>query len=88
MVEPKLTLFKMQIKSCFRQSSKLCQAHFSNAPEVFDTVDVRLFISKFIGTMLNSVMLFIPQVHKAIVASPTIGVDRAFKVYFTLDHRL
>lgn len=39
MVKPKLTLFKMQIKSGFGHSAELCEAHFGNAPEIFNTFD-------------------------------------------------
>jgi light-regulated signal transduction histidine kinase (bacteriophytochrome) len=46
MIEPKLTLFKMQIKSRFRKPSKLGQTHFSDAPEVFDAVNMGLTICK------------------------------------------
>ena len=53
MVEPKLTLFKMQIKSRFRKSPELCQAHFSNAPEVFNSVNMGLAVGKFVVSMLN-----------------------------------
>jgi len=55
MVEPKLTFFKMQIKSGFGQTSELCEAHFNNAPKVFDPVYVRFFISKLIVSMLDSI---------------------------------
>ena len=46
MVEPKLALLEMQIKSGLGQTSKHCKAHFSDAPKVFDTVNMRYFIPK------------------------------------------
>jgi len=52
MVEPKLALLEMQIKSRLGQTSKLCKAHFSDAPKVFDTVNMRYFISEFIEELL------------------------------------
>ncbi len=81
MVEPKLALLEMQIKSGLGQTSKLCKAHFSDAPKVFDTVNMRYFISEFIVSMLDSIMLFITQVYQTVIAFPAIGVDRAFKVH-------
>ena len=77
MIEPKLTLFKMQIKSRFRKPSELGQTHFSDAPEVFDAVNMGLTICKFVVAMLNPMMLFITQVNQAVIAFPPIGVDRA-----------
>jgi hypothetical protein len=44
MIEPKLTFFKMQIKSSFRQSSELGQPHFSDTPEVFNSVNMGLVV--------------------------------------------
>ena len=85
MVEPKLTLFKMQIKSRFRKSSELCQTHFSNAPEVFNSVDMGLTVCKFVVSVLNPMMFFVTQ---AIIAFPPIGVDGALKVYLAADHPL
>ncbi len=79
MVEPKLALLEMQIKSGLGQTSKLCKAHFSDAPKVFDTVNMRYFISEFIVSMLDSIMLFITQVYQTVIAFPAIGVDRALK---------
>ena len=88
MVEPKLTLFKMQIKSRFRKSSELCQTHFSNALEVFNSVDMGLTVCKFVVSVLNPMMFFVTQVNQAIIAFPPIGVDGALQVYLAPDHRL
>ena len=88
MVESKLTFFEMQIKSGFRQTSELCEAHFSYAPKVFDTINKRCFVSELIVSMLDSIMFFITQVYQTVIAFPAIGVDRALKVHLTLDHRL
>ena len=88
MVEPKLTLFKMQIKSRFRKSSELCQTHFSDAPEVFDSVNMGLTVCKFVVSMLNPMMFFVTQVNQAIVAFPPIRVDCALKSYLAPDHCL
>ena len=88
MIEPKLTFFKMQIKSRFGKASELCQTHFSNSPKVFDAINMGLAVCKFIVAMLNSIMLFITQVHKTVIALPPIGVDGAFKIHLAPDHRL
>ena len=88
MIEPKLTLFKMQIKSRFRKSPELGQSHFSDAPEVFNSVNMGLAVCKFVVAMLNPVMLFIAQVNETVITFPSIGVDRAFKFHLAPDYRL
>ena len=40
---------------------------------------MRYFISEFIVSMLDSIMLFITQVYQTVIAFPAIGVDRALK---------
>ena len=88
MIEPKLTLFKMQIKSRFRKSPELCQAHFSDASEVFDSVKMGLAVGKFVVSMLNPMMFFITQVNQAVITFPPIGWDGALKVCLAPDHHL
>lgn len=78
----------MQIESRFGHASELGQSHFGNAPEVFNAVDVRRFCSEFIFSMLHSVMLFVTQVHQAVVTAPPVGMDGAFEIHLTPDHRL
>ena len=88
MIEPKLTLFKMQIKSRLGESAELCQEHFSDAPEVFNSVNMELATCKFVVSILNPVMFFIIQVNQAVIAFPPIRVDGAFKIYFVPDYSL
>jgi len=70
MVEPKLTFFKMQIKSGLRKPPELGQTHFSDAPEVFDAVNMGPAVCKFVIAMLNPMMLFIAPVNQAVIAFP------------------
>ena len=88
MIEPKLTLFKMQMKNRFRKFPELCQAHFNNAPEVFNSVNMGLAFGKFVVSMLNPMMFFLTQVNQAVITFPPIGVDGALKVYLAADHPL
>ena len=88
MVEPKLTLFKMQIKSILGKSVELCQAHFSDAPEVFNSVNMELAACNFVVSILTPVMFFITQVNQAVIFFPSIRVDGAFKIYLAPDHSL
>ena len=70
----------MQIKSSFLKYSELGQQHFSDTPEVFDTVKMGLAVYKFVGAMLNPVMLFITQANQPVIAFPVISVDCALKI--------
>ena len=88
MIEPKLTFFKIQIKSGFGKSPELGQSNFSDPPEIFDSVDMGLAVGKFISTMLNLMVFFITQIHQAIIAAVPSGVDRDFNVHLAPDHRL
>ena len=88
MVKPKLTLFKMQIKSGFRHSSELGESHFGNAPEVFNAVDMGHFICEFIIAMLHPVVFFVTQIHQAVIAWPSIRMDDAFEFNLIPDHPL
>ena len=87
MIESKLAFFKMQVKGIFGESSKFCESHFSDSPKVFDAVNMGIAISEFVVSMLNPIVFFITQVDQAVVAFPSVRMDRAFKVDFTLDSR-
>ena len=88
MIEPKLIFFKMQIKSGFGKSPELGQSHFSDPPEVFDSVDMGLAVGKFISATVNPMVFLITPIHQAIITSVSIEVDRAFNVHLAPDHRL
>ena len=79
MIEPKLTFFKMQL---------IGQWHFSDPPEVFDSVDMGLAVGKFISATVNPMVFLITPIHQAIITSVSIEVDRAFNVHLAPDHRL
>jgi hypothetical protein len=46
------------------------------------------FISEFIVSMLDSIMLFITQIYQTVIAFPAIGVDRALKSRLASNYRL
>ncbi len=53
----------------------LDQAGFGISPKSLDPIDVGLVCSELILAMVNPQMLSVTDIHKAIVASPAIGVD-------------
>ena len=88
MVKPKLTLFQMEIKSVFLHASKANQAGFGIGPKAFYAVDLAMRIRKLILTMLYPVMLLIAKVYQSIVATPSVRMDDAFRVYPSTDDAL
>jgi len=74
-MEPKLTFFKMQIKSRFDHTAKPGQTNFEKSPKPFNSINVCCTISKFIPPMINTKMFSIPHINKPIVTTPPIRVD-------------
>lgn len=54
MVEPKLTLFQMQVQCFWPHASETDQAGFGEAPEAFDTINVGATGDKLITAMIDS----------------------------------
>ena len=70
----------MKIECMSTETSKLTYSGLCICPEAFDTIDMRYTRSKFIVSMVNSKMFFIPQVDKAVIPSPPIRMDDCHKV--------
>jgi hypothetical protein len=81
-IESKLTLFEVQEKGCRAHSPEPCQSGLGEAPEAFNAVDMSLAPGKFIAAMINSQVLAVTDIDKAIVATPTVGIDDALWCYF------
>ena len=79
MVEPKLTLFKVQVKGLRMHPSELNKPGFSVSPESFNAVDVGLIPGKLILPVVYSQVLTIPDINQAVIPSPTVGIDDTFK---------
>ena len=77
MVEPKLALFKMQEKGMRMGSAVFDKAGFGISPEPFDPIDMGLVFNELILSMIDSQVLSIADIYKAVIASPAIGVDDA-----------
>jgi len=59
------------------------QSNFSESPERFNAVDMAFSIGKLISSMVDSVMFFITNIDKAVIAAPPIRVDNAIRVNTT-----
>ena len=81
-VEPKFTLFKVQVEGRLGQSVELIKPAFGERPEGLDTVDVPFTLYELIGSVINPEVFFIAHIHKTIVASPMVGVNDTLGFYF------
>jgi len=88
MIEPKLTLFKMQVEGRWAHSSETNQTGLGVAPETFNTVDVRSTLSEFVLAMIDAQVLAITNVDQTIVATPAVGVDHTLQLDSPPDNRL
>ena len=78
----------MKVKSVFCQAPKAHKSRFCKCPEAFNTINVWLFVGKLIVAVLHSKMLLVAQVNQAIVATPTVRMDNAFKLHTATDDTL
>lgn len=79
MIEPKLTFFKVQVKGLRMHPTELNKPCFGIAPESFNPVDVGLVSGELVLPVIHPEMLSIPYINQAVIPSPAIGVDDAFK---------
>lgn len=63
-------------------SSELCQADFTEPPEVLDTVNMPVSIGKFVFSVLDAIMLFIPIIYKAVISLETVRINYGICVGF------
>jgi len=81
MVGYNLAFLKMQIEFGFTHPFEPRKSRFYIAPEGFDAVYMRFALNEMIGSMLNSKMLYVTQVNKAVVPTPVIGMDNAIRFH-------
>ena len=71
-VKPKLAFLQVEVKCVFLQPPKTYKPCFGVCPKALYTVDVCVFIGKFVVPMLNPKMLLVSYIHQTIVPAPTI----------------
>jgi hypothetical protein len=82
MIEPKLALLKVQVECVRVHAPAFSEARLGITPEPFDPVDMAAGSYKFTGTVIDSQMLRVAQVDKAIVRTPPIAVDDTIQADF------
>ena len=78
----------MQIKDGRRESIELHESGLGKGPKGFDAVDMVPSPGELVLAMMDAIMLFVTQVHQAVVASPAVGVNHALGVHFSSDDGL
>ncbi len=76
------------MKSMLVQASKSHEPSFCNGPKAFNPVNVGMVVCKFVIAMLNTKMLLIVKVYKAIIATPAVRVNNALKFNAASDDAL
>ena len=79
-IKAKFTLLEVQIKRFFAYPTKFCQPCFSIAPEAFNSIYMGLFVGKFILTVPNTKVFFVPKVDQPRVSTPAIWMNNAFQL--------
>jgi hypothetical protein len=85
MIESELTFFEMQVECGFMEIAELCQSHFLDSPEIFYTVYMVRAIGKFVLSVFDSIMLFVPEINQTIIGFESIGIDNRFFINFFPD---
>jgi len=72
MIESKLAFFEVQEEGSFVHSSEAGEACFGKTPEAFYAINMCLSSGEFVAAMINSQVLTVTNINKAIIASPAI----------------
>lgn len=82
MVETELCFLEVQMEGVFGNDLELGELEFGISPEALHAIDVRLFVGKFVSTILNAQVFGVADIDQAIVAAPAIGMDDALEINF------
>jgi hypothetical protein len=67
---------------------ELHQSSLCKGPKGLNAVDMVFAPHKLIASVLYSIMLFVPQIHKTIITAPLIRVNNTVRGYFTPNNGL
>jgi hypothetical protein len=76
------------MKGGFIHTTKPTEPCLCITPKTFNTIDMRLFLNKFIIPMVNSKMLLIAQIDQPIIPSPSIRMNDSVKLNTPPDNGL
>ena len=80
MIKSEFTFFQVQRKGTFADASELIEPPFSDGPEVLDPINVISSISKFIVSMLDTIVLLITKVYQAVIGLKSVRIDHRVQI--------
>lgn len=87
-IKSKLRFFQMKKEFIGTQAVEFVQTALCKGPEAFDAVDVHRADRELIRAMVDTKMFSETDIDKAVVATPSVGVDRHFEPDFTAYYGL
>lgn len=85
MVEAELAFFEVQVERVWMHAAEPCQPGLGIAPEAFDAVDViaaDAAAAELVACVIDTQVLLVAHVHKAVVALESVRVNDRAKVHF------
>ena len=73
-IESKFTLFKVVIELVFMYASESGKPHLTQAPKIFNSINMIIAFCKLIFTVFNSIMALITQICQSIITLQSISV--------------
>jgi hypothetical protein len=87
-VEPILALLQVRVERASRDFVELLEPTLGIAPEALNAVDVMLAPDKLVLPVIDSEVLRVSDIDKAIIASPAVRVDDRFRSHSTANNGL
>ncbi len=63
LVKPEFALFQVQVEGCWVDAMEFHKSPLRKGPKRFDSVDMSLSVGEFISSMVDTIMLFVPEVN-------------------------
>lgn len=88
MIKPKFAFSQMEIEGVLMKAPEADKAGFGKGPKTFYSIDMGMLIGKLVVAMFNAKVLLIAQIHQAVVATPAIRMNNAFKLHMATNYSL
>lgn len=88
MIKAKFAFFQMEREGMLVKAPEANESSFGKGPKAFYSIDMGMLASKLVVAMLNTKVLLIAQIYQAIVATPAIRVNNAFKFHTATNYSL
>jgi len=88
MIKAKFSFFQMQIKRFLRNTIKLFEPTFCEAPKKFDPINGSATIGELVMAMMHAVVLVISDIYQAVIPTPVIAVNDTGRPDFSVNKAL